>query len=174
MQRTRSPMEKFSSLDCSFFGRRASVLPMSRTRSGPSIRFTTQVTSSPTRWAYSVKIVSRSASRSFCKMTCLNVWAETRLKPSAFLGKRTSPPTSALASIFFASDKEISCAGSAASSTIFLTAKICNSPEAWSNSAASSSVVLKCLRAATSMASFTASITICGSIPFSLLRISID
>ena len=31
-----------------------------------------------------------------------------------------------------------------------------------------------CLRAATSMASFTALITICGSMPFSLLRISMD
>ena len=43
-----------------------------------------QLTSSPTRPEYSEKIVSRSASRTFCKITCLAVWAEMR--PSASVG----------------------------------------------------------------------------------------
>src|SRR4051794_5660289 len=43
-----------------------------------------------------------------------------------------------------------------------------------STSAARSSFVRNCFRAATSMASFTALMTICGSMPFSLLRISMD
>ena len=52
-QRTRSPTLKLSSLDCSFFGSRASVLPRSTTMSCPSTRFTVQLTSSPTRPEYS-------------------------------------------------------------------------------------------------------------------------
>src|SRR2546421_5376728 len=43
-----------------------------------------------------------------------------------------------------------------------------------STSATRSSFVRNCLRAATNIASFTAVMTICGSMPFSLLKISID
>ena len=88
-------MLKLSRRDCSFFGRRASVLPRSSTRSWPSTRLTVQLTSSPARPEYSLKTVSRSASRTFWKITCLAVCAEIRPSASVGLGMRTSEPTNA-------------------------------------------------------------------------------
>ena len=73
-----------------------------------------------------------------------------------------------------AASSEISLSGSVTGSATFFTPKMLMAPVRSSNSATSSSVVWKCLRAATSMASLTASRITFGSIPFSLLRISMD
>ena len=63
------------------------------------MRLTVQFTSSPTRPEYSWKTVSRSASRTFCKITCLAVCAEMRPSASVVFGMRTSPPISAAGSM---------------------------------------------------------------------------
>jgi hypothetical protein len=63
-------MANDSNRDCSLRGALASALPMSKITSGPSIRFTVALTISPTRPMYSLNTVSRSASRTFWKMTC--------------------------------------------------------------------------------------------------------
>ena len=56
-----------------------------------------QLTSSPTRPEYSEKIVSRSASRTFCRITCLAVCAEMRPKRIGRLGRPQFPrPTSSV------------------------------------------------------------------------------
>ena len=51
------------------------------------MRLTVQLTSSPTRPEYSEKMVSRSASRTFCRITCLAVWAEMRPRDFGGLGE---------------------------------------------------------------------------------------
>ena len=43
-----------------------------------SRRLTVALRTSPARWLYSLKTVSRSASRTFWKMTCLAIWAAMR------------------------------------------------------------------------------------------------
>src|SRR6267142_2431157 len=48
-------------------------------------------------------MVSRSASRTFCMMTCLAVCAAMRPSTSVGFGIKTSLPTTALGSILFAS-----------------------------------------------------------------------
>ena len=63
------------------------------------MRLTVQFTSSPTRPEYSLKTVSRSASRTFWKITCLAVCAEMRPSASVFFGIRISPPISASGSM---------------------------------------------------------------------------
>src|ERR1700688_4874462 len=104
--RRRSLILYVSRRDCSRLGMRASARPRSTITSGPSVRLTTQFTSSPTRPLYSLKMVSRSASRTFCMITCLAVCAAIRPSTSVGFGMTTSLPISALGSIRFASASE--------------------------------------------------------------------
>src|SRR5580704_17860953 len=76
--RTRSPTANCSRRDCSRLGMRASALPRSKITSIGSRRLTVALRTSPARWLYSLKTVSRSASRTFWKMTCLAIWAAMR------------------------------------------------------------------------------------------------
>ena len=89
-------------------------------------------------------------------------------------GMRISWPTCAFGSKAIAWPSVNSFSGSCTSSTTRFTTKMWILSVFGSTSATRSSLVRNCLRAATSMASFTALITICGSMPFSLLRISMD
>ena len=60
-----------------------------------SKRFTVALTTSPMRWLYSPKMFSRSASRTFWKITCLAVCAAMRPSTSVGLGNSISMSTSA-------------------------------------------------------------------------------
>ncbi len=60
-----------------------------------SKRLTVPLTTSPMRWLYSAKMFSRSASRTFWKITCLAVCAAIRPSTSVDLGNSISMPTSA-------------------------------------------------------------------------------
>ena len=59
-----------------------------------SNRFTIPVTTSPMRSLYSAKMFSRSASRTFWKITCFAVCAAMRPNPSVGLGNSISSPSS--------------------------------------------------------------------------------
>ena len=72
--RILSPWLKFSPQGSSFLGSMASAsLPRSMIMSPHSKRFTMPFTISPTRFIYSLYILSLSASYTFCRMTCLAV-----------------------------------------------------------------------------------------------------
>jgi hypothetical protein len=60
-----------------------------------SKRFTMPLTTSPMRWLYSPNTFSRSASRTFWKMTCLAVCAAMRPRSSVGRGNSISMSTSA-------------------------------------------------------------------------------
>ncbi len=80
-------------------------------------------TTSPTRPEYSAKTLSRSASRTFWKMTCLAVWAAIRPSTSVGLGNSISWPISASGMSLRASSRPIWVSGISTVSTICLTAK---------------------------------------------------
>ena len=80
-------------------------------------------TTSPTRPEYSAKTLSRSASRTFWKMTCFAVWAAMRPSTSVGLGNSISWPTSASGMSFCASSSPIWVSGISTFSTICRTAK---------------------------------------------------
>ena len=69
--------------------------PSSRMMSPFSNRLIVPLTTSPIRSLYSPKMFSRSASRTFWKMTCLAVCAAMRPRTSVDLGNSISIPTSA-------------------------------------------------------------------------------
>ncbi len=83
---------------------------------------------SPTRPEYSEKTLSRSASRTFWKMTCFAVWAAMRPRTSVGLGNSISCPTSASGMILWASSRLIWVSGISTVSTICFTAKTSISP----------------------------------------------
>ena len=60
--------------------------PISTMMSPCSKRLTMPVTTSPTRWSNSANTFSRSASRTFWKITCLAVCAAMRPSTSVLLG----------------------------------------------------------------------------------------
>ena len=63
-----------------------------------STRLTTPLTSVPTRSLYASTTCARSASRTFCTMTCFACWAAMRPKATDSIGCSTKPPTSAFGS----------------------------------------------------------------------------
>ncbi len=95
-ERSRVPCAYSSPGTCSCAGRMASSLPMStRTFFGSRPCWTTPITTSPSRPAYSPKVISSSASRSRWRMTCLAVVAAIRPKPDGVSSNsRGSAPSS--------------------------------------------------------------------------------
>ena len=97
-----------------------------------SNRLTVAFFTSPICWLYSVKMFSRSASRTFWKMTCLAVWAAMRPSTSVGFGNSISSPSSMPSAtsspyssryIWRASSIEISVAALVTSCTTCLSAK---------------------------------------------------
>ena len=70
--------------------------PISMMMSPFSKRLIVPLTTSPMRWLYSPKMFSRSASRTFWKMTCLAVCAAMRPSTSVGFGNSISSPSSML------------------------------------------------------------------------------
>ena len=101
-------------------------------RSGPSTRLMVQFTSSPMRPEYSWKTVSRSASRTFCKITCLAVWAEMRPSASVVFGNANFAADFGLGidapRLAQASSR---CTGSSTASHHFLHARRVGSRRSW-------------------------------------------
>ena len=73
-------------------------------------------------------IVKRSASRTFCRITCLAVCAAMRPSTSVGFGPKISVPTSAAGFFFFASVRLISFFGSVTSSTTICTVNTSTCP----------------------------------------------
>ncbi len=84
---------------------------------------------SPTRFEYSANTLSRSASRTFWKMTCFAVWAAIRPSTSVGLGNSISCPTSASGMMVCASSRAIWVSGISTLSTIWRTAKTSICPD---------------------------------------------
>src|SRR3954471_11682887 len=98
-------------------GRSASTRPDSTMRLPRSARFTVPVTSDSPRSRKSLRICSRSASRIFCRITCLAACAPMRPKVSASSGSSITSPRVASAFSATASVMAIWCAGSSCSSS---------------------------------------------------------
>ena len=81
------------------------------------------LTTSLTRPEYSAKTLSRSASRTFWKITCFAVWAAMRPRMSVGFGNSISWPTSASGMSLCASSRLIWVAVFSTVSTICFTAK---------------------------------------------------
>ena len=82
-----------------------------------STRFTTPLMMVPTRSLYSSYWRSRSASRTFCTMTCLAVWAAMRPNSSVGSGSAMKSPGSASGFMARASARLISVKWFSTSST---------------------------------------------------------
>ncbi len=88
-----------------------------------SNRLTMPFLTCPISSLYFAKMFSRSASRTFWKITCLAVWAAIRPRSSVGRGNSTSMSTSASSPYsVWASSSDISVAGLVTASTIFFTA----------------------------------------------------
>ena len=103
--------------------------PVSTKMSPFSKRLTVPDTTSPIRLLYSAYTLSRSASRTFWKITCLAVWAAMRPSTSVGFGNSISMSTSASSPYSsWASSSEISVTGSATSPTMWRTANSSTCP----------------------------------------------
>jgi len=145
----------------------ASARPRSTSTLPYSTRLTTPFTTSPMRSLYSSYCRSRSASRTFCTMTCLAVWVAIRPKS---MGGRTSEIRSPIRASGLrpkASDNRISVAGFSTSSTTSSNRNRPMLPVLRSISARISFSMPYFERAAFWIASSIASTTISASIAFS-------
>jgi len=95
----------------------ASARPRSTVTLPYSTRLTVPLTISPTRSLYSSNCFSRSASRTFWKMTCLAACVAMRPKSIGGSGSRITSPTSAAGLWFSASSSVISVASFSTLST---------------------------------------------------------
>ena len=137
-----------------------------------STRLTMPETSVMTRSLYSSTTCARSASRTFCTMTCLAVCAAIRPKATDSIGTSTKPSTTAAGSMSSASSRRSSCSGTSSSvessANTFQRRKVSYSPVLRSI-ATRTSMSSPCLRrVAEASAASSASKMISRATPFSL------